>query len=181
MAVLIEALSVVIKADRAIQACGGWEPFKRIVPNQTLCADGELVRIGFMAPDDVREFVLELEGFGLRYIEANEARDLCVVDQQRGALTKAHWLEVGRIALGGDPKRSVGAARMAGSAVTQIVTPEGWIWEGSLSSSFGFVPSEHFEATMTKIGESDGVEMFRSPLSDRPMYQGRVRRKSPPR
>ena len=56
MAVLVEAISVIVRAAAIHQKYpGGWEAFKRIIPNQTLCADNELVRIGFMTPDDVEE------------------------------------------------------------------------------------------------------------------------------
>ena len=54
MAVLIEAISVVVRADELLKKFpGGWDAFKSIVPNQTLCADNEIVRVGFMSPQDV--------------------------------------------------------------------------------------------------------------------------------
>lgn len=52
MAVLIEANSVVIRADRLLSVIGSWEAFKQQIPNRTLCADGELVRVGFMLSED---------------------------------------------------------------------------------------------------------------------------------
>ena len=40
MAVLVKGISVVIRADRLLQAFSGdWEAFKKIVPNETLCAE----------------------------------------------------------------------------------------------------------------------------------------------
>ena len=49
MPVLTEGTSVVIRADRLIEKFpGGWDEFKKGVPNKTLCADNELVRVGFM-------------------------------------------------------------------------------------------------------------------------------------
>ena len=58
MAVLVEAISVVVRRD-AIGARypGGWRGFLSIVPNSTLCADDDLVRVGFMAPPDVEAFI----------------------------------------------------------------------------------------------------------------------------
>ncbi len=50
MAVLVEGLSVIIRAD-CLQNFETWDAFKEIVPNETMCADGELVRVGFMSPD----------------------------------------------------------------------------------------------------------------------------------
>ena len=43
MAVLCEAISVVVRADCALAAFGSFEAFKRIVPNQTLVSDNELM------------------------------------------------------------------------------------------------------------------------------------------
>jgi len=65
MAVLVEAVSVIIKAS-AIQEKypGGWKKFKANLPNRTMCTDGELIRVGFMVPGDARAFVRELESFG---------------------------------------------------------------------------------------------------------------------
>jgi len=44
MTILIECVSVIIKRNLP----GWWQTFMRGVPNQTLCADDELARIGFM-------------------------------------------------------------------------------------------------------------------------------------
>ena len=69
MAVLIEAISVVVRADVLLQKFpGGWEAFKSIIPNQTLCADNEIVRVGFMSPQDVESFVKKLQDAGLEFL-----------------------------------------------------------------------------------------------------------------
>jgi len=61
MAVLVEGISIILKASAITDKYpGGWESFKAEVPNQTLCADGELIRIGFMSPDDVKGFIDDL-------------------------------------------------------------------------------------------------------------------------
>ena len=66
MAVLIEAISVVVRADELLKKFpGGWDAFKAIVPNQTLCADNEIVRVGFMVPQDVESFIKRLQRVGL--------------------------------------------------------------------------------------------------------------------
>ena len=51
MAVIIEGLSVVISVD-TIEARypGGLEAFEANAPNANCCQDGELARVGFMAP-----------------------------------------------------------------------------------------------------------------------------------
>ena len=54
MAVLVEAISVIVRVDSINEKFpGGWIGFKDHVPNQTLCADNELARVGFIkALDD---------------------------------------------------------------------------------------------------------------------------------
>jgi hypothetical protein len=66
MAVLVEGISVIVRRD-AVQSLypGGWEGFVADAPNKTLCADPNLARVGFMAPDDVKAFVAQLERVGL--------------------------------------------------------------------------------------------------------------------
>ena len=68
MTVLVEGISVVVRASALDRYPGGWSAFKAAVPNQTLCADGELIRVGFMHPADVQAYVSELEQLGLRYL-----------------------------------------------------------------------------------------------------------------
>ena len=52
----------------------GWIGFKDHVPNQTLCADNELARVGFMTPEDVKNFVGALECAGLVYRDAEKQK-----------------------------------------------------------------------------------------------------------
>ncbi len=82
MAVLIEGLSVVIRID-AIKARypGGWEAFAANAPKANCCWNGELARVGFMAPWDTKAFVQSLESLGLIHLVDGMARDMVVVDQ----------------------------------------------------------------------------------------------------
>ena len=76
MAVLIEAISVVIRAEVLHQRYpGGWVAFAGAVPNQTLCADSELARIGFVVPSDVEAYVTSLREHDVIYQEKGKARD----------------------------------------------------------------------------------------------------------
>ena len=93
MAVLVEASSLVIRADR-LRAHITWDAFMTMVPNSTLRADDELVRVGFMHPDDVRSFVERLEATGLRYLEEGVSVDMVVVDQQRGPMVRCDWARI---------------------------------------------------------------------------------------
>ena len=55
MAVLIEGLSVVIRYP-AIETAhqGGARAFALELPNRSWCEDGELARVGFLPPEDIR-------------------------------------------------------------------------------------------------------------------------------
>ncbi len=58
MAVLVEGISLVVRLEALQEKIpGGWEAFRSSVPNSTLCADGEVARVGFMSPADVEAFV----------------------------------------------------------------------------------------------------------------------------
>jgi hypothetical protein len=146
VAVLVEAISVIIRADR-LDPFGGWEAFKAIVPNDTLCADNELVRVGFMSPTEVRRFVEVLRSHGLAYAETGPAQDIVIADQQRGFTTPCNWAEFGHINWENDPKQRVAAARMSGSRIKQVLTPDGWTYGQSLSREYCFMPTVPDSAT----------------------------------
>ncbi len=176
MAVLVEAISVVIRADALLPAFDDdWEAFQRTVPNSTLCADGELVRVGFMAPDDAEGYVKQMERRGLVYSEGGAAKHLVVVEQQRGPLVRCDWVEFGHIDLDGDPKRRVAACRLTGSKVTRVVTPDGWTFEESLSATFGFVPTGQVEKSLTFLRHERGMDIYRNELTGKEVYIGRSR------
>lgn len=140
MAVLAEAISVIIRADRLLAAFDGdWEAFKAIVPNATLCADGEIARVGFMSPAEVEAFCNRLESVGLVYRDSGAAIDFTVTDQQRGLMYPTPWLECGKIPWQGREDQMITACRLKGSEVKQVVMPDGWEWEGSLSQEFLFL------------------------------------------
>lgn len=144
MAVLIEGISVLIKADRLLEAFrDDWNSFKATVPNSTLCADGELVRIGFMSPTEAEEYVSLLSAYGLRYIVDGTARDLTVVDQLRGPCADTPWIECGTMSSGTEPDVNVSACRLKGGAQTSLITPEGWRYEDSLTTNYLFLRTRH--------------------------------------
>lgn len=150
MAVLVEGISVIVRRD-AIESKyrGGWSAFVDDVPNPTLCADDEVVRIGFMAPPDVGAYVQRLERNGLRFLDCGKPVDLAIADQQEGLTTECDWLEFGKLEFGTSGKVSAcwffDEPRMCAGlhfrASMTLATPPGWSFEGSLSQEFGFVPT----------------------------------------
>ena len=174
MAVLIEATSVVVRVDALLKNFpGGCDAFEAIVPNQTLCADNEIARVGFMAPQDLESFIKRLQRIGLEFLRDGEAVDIAVADQMRGLTSKCAWLEFGHINMDGNGPR-VAACRLVGSRIKQMVTPPDWKFEGSLSSTFGFVPSEHAAKGMKYLRHENGLDVYLNPITEQEMYVGRT-------
>ena len=175
MAVLIEAISVVVRADSILSKfSGGWDAFKSRVPNQTLCADNELARVGFMTPQDVESFVLLLKRSGLTYLEDGQAIDLVVADQLHGLASSCSWAEFGHVNMGNDPKKRVAACRLAGSANMQVVTPPEWTFENSLTRSFGFAPTEHVDKSLTYLRHENGLDVYLNSVTGEEVFIGRT-------
>ena len=85
MSVLIEANSVVVK-KRAIEERfpGGLSRFAKSAPNSTFCADDSLVRLVFMSPPDVQDFVGQLGPPGHLLEKPREARVIAPVERFEG-------------------------------------------------------------------------------------------------
>lgn len=171
MAVLCEGISVIIRADRALDRFNSFEAFQRIVPNSTLSIDGELIRIGFMSPEDVKIFIDQLQSEGLSFLQDGHAIDIVVVDQLRGPTAPCDWLEFGNVSLGDG---SVSAARFKNTSVMQLFTPEGWVYEGSLSQTYGFVPSELLNKSLSFLRRENGLDVYFNSLTGKEVYIGRT-------
>lgn len=139
MAVLVEAISVIVRAD-SLGTFPTWESFRAIWPNETLCADGELVRVGFPSPAKCGSLSEPLQDHGLRFSETGPAQDIVFADQQGGFTTPCDWAKFGRISWYNEPDKPVAAARLLGSLISQVLTPDGWTYEGSLTQKFEFHP-----------------------------------------
>lgn len=155
MAVLIEGISVVVK-HRAIDQKfdGGWNAFVASVPNATFCSNGDLARVGFLDPPDVKSHIGTLEKSGLRIIAETEFIDGAVVDQQRGPTLQCDWLEFAKLKFADLGKVSacwlfekprIGSGLHLTSTKMSLATPSGWTYEGSLSEKFLFVPINRSE------------------------------------
>ncbi len=175
MAVLVEGISVIIRVDALDERFpGGWEAFRVSAPNRTLCADGQLVRVGFMSPADAEAFVRALGKHDISYVFEGKARDLVVVDQMRGPMVACDWIEFGHVSLDGNPDRRVAACRRVGSSSKQVVMPEGWSFETSLSGSYGFVPTEHADRSLRFLRHEDGLDVYLNELTGEEVFVGRT-------
>jgi len=174
MAVLVEGISIIFKASSIIDKYpGGWESFKTEVPNQTLCADGELIRIGFMSPDDVKAFIEDLKDYEIIYIKNNKSYDLVVVDQIYGFASDCDWAEFGTIDWDGDPNKEISACRMKDSKIDQIITPEGWEYDKSLRKNFKFVKTEEKYEKLVFLRHEDGLDVYIDSETGKEVFMGR--------
>lgn len=180
MPVLIEALSVVIRVDR-LQAKfpGGWLGFQLQAMHPSFCADGELVRLGFMHPDDVSNLVGDLEGAGLRYVvedaAGRRAEDLAVVDQNTGPTVAADWLEFSHVDFAPDGSQPVATARLRDGNETKTVFPPGWRWEGSMSQTSEFVPTAKADDLVEFVRTEGPLDVYRDKATGELRYVGRRR------
>ena len=177
MAVLVEAISVVIRR-RVIDERypGGWDRFVDSAPNDSLCADAHLARLGFMQASDVEAFVVGLSAHGIHYQQNGVAQDLVVVDQQRGPLAKCDWIEFGRVSLTAGKNQQIGACRLVGDDGHVVATPDDWRFEGSLSQTFGFAPSGEAAKGLRFLRHEDGNDVYFSELTGKEVYVGRTSR-----
>jgi hypothetical protein len=174
MAVLIEAISVVIRTEALLKKYpGGWNAFSVIVPNKTLCSDNELTRVGFMTPQDVGAFINKLQQVGLEFLQSENTIDLAVVDQLRGPTTSCAWLEFGHVNMGSSGHK-VAVCRLVGSQSMQVFTPDGWKYEDSLSASHGFVSNDDVHKSLVFLRKENGVDIFLDKSSGKDVYVGRT-------
>jgi hypothetical protein len=172
MAVLLEAISVIIRIDALHKLYpGGWEAFRNAAPNQTLCADSKLARIGFMSPVDVESFVKGLEKCGLIYMDSGVCKDIVVADQQQGFSIPCDWAQCGSVSIEGN---DIKACQSVDDDLSQLMTPDGWQFEGSLSQTHAFAPTEHVDKSLKFLRHEDGIDIYLNTLTGKEAYLGRT-------
>lgn len=153
MAVLVEALSVVVKRKVIEQKLkNGWSSLLELIPNATLCFDDELARVGFMSPAEVSEFVETLTELGMQIFKNGHFEDAAVVDQVNGPTLPTSWLEFGKLPCDDEGNKVSacwlfeGERKGAGlhfiSREISLALPRGWKYEKSLSKDFTFVRND---------------------------------------
>ncbi len=185
MAVLVEAISVIVRRDAINQRlAGGWSAFQDLVPNATLCYDEDLARVGFMAPDDTRRFIQGLEARGLTYLNRrHQAVDIAVADQQRGLMVDCDWLEFARVPINDTDKvgacwlfegpRLAYGVHLTGRFLT-LATPPDWEYEDSLSKEFGFAPDGKDAERLKYLRTEDGVDIYWDHEAEKEVFIGRT-------
>ena len=175
MAVLVEGISVIIKKEAIIARYpGGWDELKDNPPNKTLCADNELVRIGFMTPDDAHAYVESLAQYGILHREDGKAVDIVVADQKRGFTSQCDWAEFGNIDWHNDPNMMVSVCRRIPSKCNQLLTPDGWQYDNSLSANFKHIETRWVSEFMDFLRHENGIDVYRDLETGKEVYVGRT-------
>lgn len=184
MAVLVEAISVIVRRDSIDKRFhGGWREFENVVPSSTLCSDDELARAGFMSPPDVEAFVRLLEKGGLTFVRNGQAVDIAVVDQMRGPTMPAEWLEFAHLSLGEtgnrvaacwlfEGPRIAAGIHMPGKGMT-LATPDGWTYDDSLSANFKFVGNDEMNEKLEFLRHENGNDVYLDLSTGKEVYVGR--------
>jgi hypothetical protein len=182
MAVLVEAISVVVRRDSIERSFdGGWTAFVAFVPDATLCTDGRLARVGFMDPKTVGKFVGSLQAAGLAFLESGKCTDIVVVDQQRGPTMPCEWLEFAHIPFGKsggkvaacwlfEGRRLAPGVHFPGISI-DLATPGNWTFEGSLSERFSFVPNEDVGDRLKYLRTESGLDVFLDTSTGREVFK----------
>lgn len=175
MAVLIEAISVVIHCDSIVNSyTGGIKAFVSAVPNKSLCADGELACVNFMTPKDVRLYAEYLECCGLKKEETNCAMDFVIVDQLSGLCSPCNWAEFGKTDWNNDPKCPISVCRAIPTKQSTIVVPSGWNYESSLSVNYRYVDSDSIPENLKLIRTEKNLDVLYDESTGQEFYVRRL-------
>ena len=172
MPVLVEGISPIIRVQAIHDRyAGSWTALDDSVPNNTLCSDDEVARVGFMMPRDCEAFVDQLERHGLTFLRDGQSRDVAVVEQDSGLTAPCEWLEVGRIEL--KPGQTVTTARLKGSTIQNVFCPANWAYEKSLSRQYAVAPVENDEKSLKFFRHQDGLNVYLDLSTGQEVFVGR--------
>jgi hypothetical protein len=172
MAVLVEANSVIVRVPAIHERySGGWAAFDDGVPNNTLCCDGKLARVGFMDPRDSASFIAGLERRGLTYVQAGKSLDIAVAVQGGEMTAPCDWLESGQLEI--KPGQIVAAVWLKGTTAGEVLCPAGWAYEKSLSRQYAVVPPGQVEKSLTFLRRQNGLDVYLNQLTGQEVYIGR--------
>jgi len=170
MSVLVEGISVIVRRE-TIDAHypGGWDAYVKDVPNETLCSDERLARVGFMTSYDVDRFVSRLERLGFEFIRDARAVDVCIVDQHQGPTARCDWLEYFYLEMFGSMNR-VAVCRAVKDSRDEFAVPDGWDFEHSLTRNHNVVRNEEMAVRLELIQHENGVSAYRDRTRGREVY-----------
>ena len=124
-------------------------------------------------PDDVKKFIEDLKDYGIIYLKNGKSHDLVVVDQIYGFASDCDWAEFGTIDWDGDPNKEISACRIKESRIDQVITPEGWEYENSLSKNYKFVRSSEKNEKVVFLRHEDGLDVYIDLETGKEVFIGR--------
>jgi tetratricopeptide (TPR) repeat protein len=169
MSVLVEGISVIIRnsiIDKNYK--GGVSKYAQDCLNGTFCTDGQIARVGFMAPPDVGRFVMGLEKQGFVFTQHNKAIDIAVIDQVQGFTVSCEWLIFQRTPEG------VAFCAVKGMETNNIAVPNGWNFENSLSNKFTKVDNKDVDVRLQYLRTEGNVDVFLDKQTTKEVYMGRT-------
>lgn len=171
MAVLIEALNVVVRVSRIrAKFTGGLTAFKKSIPNKTFCMDSRLARVGFMNPVDVESYVAYLERNGLTFISSGKAKDIVVIDQFKGPTAACDWIELVTIKCE-DKECRICRSKSEPRDILSFSAPAGWKFG---EAKILYMESEEVRNRMVYMGKEGGVECYFDLYTAKDLYVGRT-------
>jgi hypothetical protein len=184
MAVLVEALSVIVRRDAINKKFrGAWQQFVNEVPNASLCYDDDLARVGFMTPGDVEKYLERLIAQGLVVMVDGKFGDCAVVDQREGPTMHVDWLSVARVSIDSRGSEVVACWLIEGppeaAAVSQpagrrtLSKPVGWTYERSLSANFSFVPKDQMQEKWKFLRSEGANDVYLDQTTGKELFVGR--------
>lgn len=175
MSVLVEAHSIIVRCDAVRERhAGGWDQFLADIPNRTFCSDGEIARVGFMAPSDAEGYIRHLASCGLIFCENGRAVDIAAAFQQTGLTVPCDWLEFGRVQLEiSGMSGALSCCRLLGGERLDVATPARWNFQGSLSQTLGIFPSAA-DSGMNFLRHENGVDVYYDNFSEKEVFVGRT-------
>jgi len=176
MTVLVEAISVIIRIETIAEKYpGGLDQYISDCPNRSLCMDDEIVRIGFMTPEDTYAFTENLERVGFRCVTDDQFDEIAVADHVGGFALPVEWLQLLDVKIfEGNQKFMV--CKIKGSTLGDIVFPVGWNYETSLSKHSLSMDSESLYNRLVFLRHDKGVDFYLDVLTNEEMFIERTSR-----
>jgi hypothetical protein len=161
MAVLIEGISVVVRCSEIMRGYeGGAKGFANDVPNNTLRADGMLAAVTLLHPIDVQAYVEKLGSKGMKFRDKLGALDIVVVDQRTGFCFPCGWAFFGRTYWDRKAGKEVAVCAMGPAGHREIVVPEGWNFDQSLSASHHFIDERGLPSNLRLIRREGELDVY---------------------
>ncbi len=166
MAVLIEGYSVVINKAQAMknqEALSALTAVEGTLHPLAICADNELLRIGFMEITHAYEFVAALENAGLKFrtdVNGEEiAQDFALVTQFGEMEVSCPWLDVQFTKMKNGTLICLGA--MKGAENKGVAFPKHWSRQESILKRYYETRIAHMDTHYEKVGEELLHDIFR--------------------